>query len=181
MPRPDARRGFTLIEVLVALTIGSAVVLMVHQAFGVSADTVERLDTARIAHRRSMRAQAELVAAFGSLEVGIPGAAAFAGDPARVRFSSRQRAHDATSAGDFAMIATTVTIRDGWLRLERDGAPDSLLAAESLTLDYLMAFGADASWVQSWHSPASAPLAVRMRLARGAVTDTFLYVIGPRG
>jgi hypothetical protein len=51
-----------------------------------------------------------------------------------------------------------------------------------VTFEYLLEYGAQARWVQEWHSPASAPLAVRLRLqADSGAVDTLMLVIGPRG
>jgi len=174
-------RGFTLIEVIVALTIGSAVVLMVHQAFGAMIDASARLDAARVNHTQQMHAREALEAAFGSLEIGFPGTAGFEGDPDRVAFSSEGRGDGGTGGPEVAGLVT-IGVAGDWLVLRRAGHPDSLVPATSVGFDYLLSYGAQATWVQSWHSPASAPLAVRMRLLHGdASADTLFLLIGPRG
>ncbi len=167
--------GFTLIEVLVALTIGSLVVLMVHESFGGAMDLAARLDAERQAHAAHMEAHAFLTRAFGSLEIGTPGTHGFEGLPDRVRFSS---VLDAKTPED-----VTIRLVGGRLVAERGTATARMLdSAGAVAFDYLLSYGSNASWVQEWHSPASAPLAARMRLLRpdGAI-DTLLFIIGPRG
>jgi len=173
MARTDHTAGFTLIEVLVALTIGSAVVLLVHQAFGSVTDMSARLDTERVAHGRRMRALAQLEQLFGSLDVTTARSRGFDGSPNRAAFASATR-------GESRLV--TLTARDGWLLLGAGNGPtDTLLAADAVTFDYLLSYGSGANWVQSWHSPVSAPLAVRLRLRRGDAADTLFFLIGPRG
>ena len=179
MPRPD-RRGFTLIEVVVSLAIGSAVVLMVHQAFGASVDLVARLDAARQEHRHVMRAQLALIAVFGSLEIGRMDGAGFQGDSLRVQFASRVRGTIGTA--QTSTVPTIVDVSGTALLLRREGTPaETLMTADDVAFDFLLAYGEDAKWLPSFHSPVGAPLAVRVRLKHGMTSDTLLYLIGPRG
>jgi prepilin-type N-terminal cleavage/methylation domain-containing protein len=167
--------GFTLIEVLVALTIGSLVVLMVHESFGGAMDLAARLDAERQAHAAHMEAHAFLTRAFGSLEIGTPGTHGFEGLPDRMRFST---VLDTQMPED-----VTVRLVDGQLVAERGTVVARTIdSATAIAFDYLLSYGSTASWVQEWHSPASAPLAARLRLLHpdGAI-DTLLFIIGPRG
>lgn len=176
MARRNPSRGFTLIEVIVALSIGSAVVLMVHQAFGSVIDTSVRLDAQRAVHGTRMHGREALEAAFGSLEIGFAGTVGFEGNPDRAEFSATLRANGRP-------VPVTISVENAWLTL-RQGADrvDSLAPVTSVGFEYLLSYGAQATWVQSWHSPASAPLAVRMRLMHAdAPADTLLFAIGPRG
>jgi len=166
--------GFTLIEVLVALTISSLVVLMVHDTFSDATDLAARLDTERQAHAAHMEARAFLTRAFGSLEIGTYNTQGFEGLPDRVRFSSKL---DAKTAED-----VSVRIAEGHLVAERGATVQTFDSAQAVAFDYLLSYGSNASWVQEWHSPASAPLATRMRVAhRDGSIDTLLFIIGPRG
>ena len=169
------RNGFTLIEVLVALTIGSIVVLMVHDCFAGMTDLAARLDAERRAASARTDARAFLVRAFGSLEIGTPHMHGFEGLPDRVTFSS---------ALDDS-LPTAITIRMDGARLIAEGPnapPRQLDSAVAVSCDYLLSFGSQSTWVQEWHSPASAPLATRMRLQRrDGTVDTLLLIIGPRG
>jgi len=158
---------------------------MVHQAFGSVLDASGKLDEARAEHGRRMHAREMLETAFGSLEIGFAGTAGFEGDPERVRFSTEGRGDEGTEGrGDGGAKGRTVAVgvEDRWLVMRDRGRADTLTQATAVGFDYLLSYGAQATWVQSWHSPASAPLAVRMRLrlVDGSV-DTLLLVIGPRG
>ena len=167
-------RGFTLIEVLVALTIGALVVLMVHQSFGSAAAVVDRLDNTRRLHRTRMDAEERLTEGFGSLEAGTAAGTGFEGAENRVEFS---RAGGSGGRRIGRPERLVLRVQDSLLLLGNE----PLLAANDVAFDYLLSYGAQASWVRSWHSPVSAPLAVRMRLERGPTTDTLLFFIGPRG
>jgi prepilin-type N-terminal cleavage/methylation domain-containing protein len=172
MARAD-RRGFTLIEVLVALTIGSAVVLLVHQAFGSVTDMSARLNGERVRHARRMAGLERLVQVFGSLDVTTVRSRGFEGSPNRAAFAT---------ATDGPSRLVTLTARNGWLLLSAaDGPADTLLAADAVMFDYLLSYGSQSSWVQAWHSPVSAPLAVRVRLHHGDQADTLFFLVGPRG
>ena len=80
----------------------------------------------------------------------------------------------------------------------RDRDPDLVifevpeLSAERLTAEVDLLRGSlepgeRSRWVQEWRSPSTAPLAVRMRIRRGAAsdgvarTDTLLLLVGERG
>jgi prepilin-type N-terminal cleavage/methylation domain-containing protein len=197
------RRGFTLIELMVALVLGGLVVLLAHRTFGVASDLGHRVAERREAHDRAMNGRRFLAQAFGSLEVGTVRNAGFrglqdevafttwlvdeTGAPVRKQVTVRlDRSADdtgsvAASEAGAARLLALVALVEGGNALPRDTL---VLAPEvtGLALDYLLDLGADAAWVREWRSPVSAPLAVRLRVtgASGAV-DTLLCVIGPRG
>jgi prepilin-type N-terminal cleavage/methylation domain-containing protein len=180
--------GFTLVELLVALTVGAAVVLLAHRTFAVAGDLAGRVAAVRQIHDRDMNARRFLVQALGSLEVGRSPNGGFRGLMDDVSFAAWLPAPDdtvrrhrvrvaATSEGVVALIAP--------LRANGVTAPDTLRlfpGAHDVRFDYLLDFGADAAWVREWQSPVSAPLAVRLRITRadGSV-DTLLFAVGPRG
>ena len=189
------RRGFTLIEVVVALTIGAVVVLLAHELFGAVAEHGRTLTVARTALDRSANSRRWLDATFLSLDVGTEGAAGFDGRP------------------DHAGFASWLLTPDGWFErrtvsLARDndrlvasvvpGQPIALMdSVGDLALDYLLEPGAESRWVREWVSPVSAPLAVRMRIEKagcpkglpvgretrdaGCVVDTLLFLVKERG
>src|ERR1041384_7431521 len=82
------QRGFTLVEILVALTIGAIIVLLAHELFGAVADRGRTLTVARAALDRSANARRWLDATFLSLDVGAEGAAGFDGRPDHAAFAS---------------------------------------------------------------------------------------------
>ncbi len=181
------QRGFTLIEVLVAFTIGALVVLVAHQLFAAVAEGGGALVTARRVLDRDVNAHRWLEATFRSLDVGTEGAGGFEGRRDRVRFTSWLRTPD----GWFERRALVLEREDGRLIANvTPGDPIALLDnVTNLQLDYLLEPGAESRWVQEWVSPVSAPEAVRLRVTRvrkerqgeRAVVDTLLFLIGERG
>jgi prepilin-type N-terminal cleavage/methylation domain-containing protein len=167
-------RGFTLVEIMVALTLSAMVLVLAHRVLAGIVDGSARLATVRTNLDREMNARRWLTEAFGSLD------APFAGRQQQVEFSTAQ------------------LVSSGWLEprrvlLGRSG--DSLVASldgegrvvlargvSSVAFDYLLDPGAEAKWVREWISPVSAPLAVRIRIAKSrGVIDTLLLFVGPRG
>jgi prepilin-type N-terminal cleavage/methylation domain-containing protein len=181
--------GFTLIEVIVALTVGATVVLLGHRLFAGVTDGARRMDVARIALDREANARRWLVEAFSSLDVG--NGAGFNGHADRVQFAAWLQ----TSEGWLLRRPIDLTVRDRRLVAQLDSGQSLVLvdSVRRLELDYLLEVGAEtgdpsampgerASFVREWISPVSAPLAVRLRLTRMAGgADTLLLMIGPRG
>lgn len=170
-------RGFTLIEVLVALTIASLVLLAAHQMFTGVADGARAVATERQVLDRRSNARRWLKATFLSLE------APFEGRANNISFTSWQL----TPGGWFEPQPIAVGCH-GTLLVARH-AGDILTLADDVTgvaFDYLLDPGADAKWVHEWNSPVSAPLAVRVRIAgcgkrEAGCVDTLLFLVRERG
>jgi len=180
---PADRRGFTLIEIMVALTLSALVVLVAHRVFTGVVDGAGRLSEARLALDREANARRFLQEAFGSLDVGSEGAGGFAGRTERVEFATWQRVPE----GWLERRRLTLGVEAG--RFIARTAGESVALRDSVVgveFDYLLQPGANAAWVREWISPVSAPVAVRVRVTRvrstehGAV-DTSLLIVGPRG
>jgi prepilin-type N-terminal cleavage/methylation domain-containing protein len=179
--------GFTLVEVLVALTIGALVVLLAHQLFGAVADRGKTLTAARTALDHSANARRWLDATFLSLDVGTEGAGGFEGRPNHVAFTTCLLTPD----GWFERRQVTLDAEQGRLRaMVSPGTPIALMdSVTDVQFDYLLEPGAESRWVREWVSPVSAPVAVRMRITKagngereaGNVVDTLLYLIKERG
>jgi prepilin-type N-terminal cleavage/methylation domain-containing protein len=179
--------GFTLIEVMVALTIGSLVVLVAHQLFAAVAERGRTLIVARTAHDRAVNARRWLAATFLSLDVGTDGASGFDGRPDHAAFSTWLLTPD----GWFERRKVTISAEQRRLQAAiTPGTPIALVdSVTDLQLDYLLEPGAESRWVREWVSPVSAPVAVRLRIARagcetsdaGCVVDTLLFLIKERG
>jgi len=171
-------RGFSLIEVMVALTMGALVVLLAGRLFAAVGDAGQELRAARTALDREANARRWLAATFLSLDVG-PEAGPFQGNRDQVAFVSWQL----TSGGWFAGHRVRLAVDRG--RLIAAVAPrDSVTLADSvrgLGVDYLLEHGAEAHWVREWVSAVSAPVAVRLRIARAGGVDTLLFLIKERG
>lgn len=172
-----APAGFTLIEVLVALTIASTVVLGAHQIFTGVADGTNALTAERWSLDRSSNARRWLKATFLSLEPPFEGRAG------SVSFTSWQ-----LSSGRWFEQQQIVLRRDG-RRLVATHSNAALDLADNVTdlaFDYLLEPGADTRWVREWISPVSAPVAIRVRIAGcgigdAACVDTLLFLVKERG
>ena len=181
------RRGFTLLEVLVALAIGGIVALLAHQLFGAVVVHGRTLTEARTTLDRVSNARRWLEATFLSLDVGTDGASGFEGRPDHAVFS----AWLLTSDGWFERRQVALRWDTGRLRATvTPGTPIALMdSVADVEMDYLLEPGADSRWVREWVSPVSAPLAVRMRVTLGRVTwdvdrvdvDTLLFLVKERG
>lgn len=179
--------GFTLIEALVALTIGALVVLLAHQVFAAVADRGRTLLAARESLDRTMNARRWLAATFLSLDVGMESAGGFDGRMDRMAFATWQR----TADGWFERRGIVLSREgDRLMTVVTPGAPVALMDdVDAVAFDYLLEPGAEARWVREWMSPVSAPVAVRMRIAKtgcgirdaGCVVDTLLFLIKERG
>jgi prepilin-type N-terminal cleavage/methylation domain-containing protein len=179
--------GFTLIEMLVALTIGGVAVLLAHQVFAAVADRGQALVHARLILDREVNARRWLEAAFLSLDVNMESAGGFEGRPQRVQFASWLRTLD----GWFER-RTVVLARDHDRMVATTTPGDAIALLDNvidLQLDYLLEPGAESRWVREWVSPVSAPVAVRLRVRRvsekaeggRAAVDTLLFLIEERG
>jgi len=171
------RAGFTLIEVLVALTIASVVIIAAHQAFSGVADGSKAVASAREALDRSSNGRRWLKAAFLSLEPPFDGRAS------RMSFTSWQE----TSGGWFSPKSVVLTLEQD--RLTARAADQSIelrTGATDVAFDYLLEPGADTKWVREWVSPVSAPLAIRLRIGGcgkrdAGCVDTLLFLVKELG
>ena len=175
--RPGVPAGFTLIEVMIALTLSALVVLLAHRIFTGVVDGAQRLEAARTALDRVGNARRSLTELFGSLDVGTEGTGGFAGRPDRVEFTTWQR----VPQGWLERRRAVVAVENGVLVARTDmllALEDSVTGVE---FDYLLEPGANAAWVREWISPVSAPVAVRVRIQHAAAIDTLLFIVGSRG
>lgn len=176
--RRDA--GFTLLEIMVALTVGAIVVLTAERLFAGAADSGRALERARTALDREGNSRRWLQLTFLSLEIADSGSSGFSGDTDQLRFT----AWEPVARGWFEPREVELGVSEG--RFEAVASPgEPLILAEgvqTVAIDYLLEPGADSRWVRQWVSPASAPLAVRIRLRRVATgEDTLLLLIKGRG
>jgi len=187
--------GFTLVEVMVALTIGAVVVLLAHELFGAVAERGRRLTVVRTALDRSANARRWLDATFLSLDVGTDGAGGFDGRPDHAAFASWLLTPDGWFERRTVSLARN---NDRLVASVAPGQPIALMdSVAELALDYLLEPGAESRWVREWVSPVSAPVAVRMRIEKAGcpkglpvgrgmrdarcMVDTLLFLIKERG
>ena len=174
------RRGFTLIEVTVALLVGALVVTIAHALVAGVADRGRVLAAAREALDREMNARRWLQATLLSLDVGTDSAAWLAGQANRVEFAAWERSPDDW----FERRRMTLARQDGQLVVTMIPGKSIALwdSVRDVAFDYLLEPGADARWVREWESSASAPLALRLRVTTAAGrVDTLLLLIKARG
>jgi len=182
------RRGFTLIETLIALLVSSLVVLLAHQLFAGIAERGQTLISARATLDRDANARRWLRAAFLSLEVGTDSAGGFDGRRDHAAFAAWL-----LTAGGWCERRTIILARVADRFVASSPSGDALVLREQVTgveFDYLLEPGADARWVREWVSPVGAPLAVRLRLTGprwgsgdrgGAPVDTLFFLVKERG
>jgi len=159
-----SRRGFTVIELVVALTLGALVVLIAHRLYAGALDGAARLLGGRRELDRQVNGERWLASAFTSLEVGPAPLGGFSGSPHGVAFGSWRQ----TPMGWFAPVRISLEqVGDSLVGALSSGT--RILVAERVSVldcDYLLAWGANASWVRTWQSPVSAPIALRVRVTR---------------
>lgn len=176
-----ATRGFTLIEVTVALVLASLVLLTAHRLGSALLDAVRHSSTSEQALARTANVRRVLVHVLGSVQAGVSDGDGFTGDTTKITCTSW------FTDGDGWPTRGRVTLSHNAKSLTLEGLPGgAVVLADSVArvrFDYLLGLGARSSWVRGWSSPVSAPLAVRIRLERaaGAPADTILLFIGPRG
>lgn len=179
------RRGFTLIELMVALAITSLVALLGHQIFAVATRGAQNLRRAGYDLDRRSNARRWLSLTLGSLEVGQPGDTPFEGRPAELRCT----AWIETPLGWMERTDIRLTLAGSHLvaSADRAGAISLSDSTASVAFDYLLVPGADSRWIGDWSSPTTAPVAIRIRLGHLADStvvrrvDTLLFLIKARG
>jgi prepilin-type N-terminal cleavage/methylation domain-containing protein len=171
-------RGFTLVELMVAITIGSLVVLLIHQVFATVTDAIDRMRAAQQRLESNRLAGRWLEATLLSLEAGNSGPG-FEGHSDRMTFSSWLL----TEQGWLERRTVALALTDGILLARSASQTVSLFSGvDAVAFDYLVDPGLDSRWVTDWVSPVSAPLAVRLRLGRTAGrVDTTLFLVKGRG
>ena len=180
------RRGFTLIEVLVGLTIAGAALLIARGLFREAADRGRAVLALTIARAERARALQWLRSALGSLQVGLADDDTFDGQSDRVEFTSR------LETGNGWLEARRIAFFDSSAALRASVKPGRSFALfsgiERVECHYLLTAGERSEWLRGWRSPATAPIALRVVLwhqAGGARVsapgaDTLVFRIGPR-
>jgi prepilin-type N-terminal cleavage/methylation domain-containing protein len=174
-------RGFTLVEVLVALVLGGIAAMLASSISTHVRDSLSRLNRAVVNHESDAHARDWLRDTFDFVEPYANGDGGVMGSKTRLTFFSRTW----NARGGHPLGRLSVVV-DSTLRIENaDGEvvtlADGLVTGE---LDYLGSYGATATFGSYWDSRISAPLAVRIRLGRRRrdviVVDTLLFWVGAR-
>ena len=171
------RNAFTLIEVVLALTIAAMGVTLAAAAFGVSIDAARSLEVHAEAREREANAWRWLAEAVASIDVAPEPSMPFVGTATSLSFH------------------THVRVRDGWFEpglVELSHDPPGVVAhtehgavrlfdsIDAVAIDYLDRFGAGSAWLTRWQSTIAPPLAIRLRVGRAHEADTALFYIGAR-
>lgn len=173
-----ARRGFTLVEVLLAMVTGAVVALLAHEIFRSVTDTRQTLLAAGAEDDVRAQARRWLTGALRSCRVGPD--STFEGHTTEATFTT------VLPVGPGRLEPSRVKLFVGSRGLALAGAATGSIlldpSAVSLRLDYLHELGSQAAWSAEWVSPVSAPTAVRLRIGRttagGEEVDTLLFLLG---
>ncbi len=174
-----ARTGFTLVELMVALVLGSLTVLLTHQVFTAVSDGIRRMAAAQTDWEAKQFAGRWLDDAILSLETGS-GGGGFDGHADRLEFSTWLM----TEQGWPERQRVSLSLNHHRLVARAAGSSVELFPElRSVAFDYLLDPGLNSHWVSDWSSPVSAPLGVRLRLERIQPhhTDTLLFLVKGRG
>jgi len=174
--------GFTLIEIMVALVVGSIVLVTAQATLSALSDREQALEPVAVAADRVANGRQELRALVGNIEVGTIGTTAFAGDAQHARFSSWcdtpsgwQERCDVDLSYDTAADHATLVAHIG-------AQPIVLLAGfERGAFRYLQSAATGGEWLDEWGGGVTAPLGIGAVLRYPRRTDTLILRIGPRG
>lgn len=167
-------RGFTLLEVLIALVIGAMLALVAGRTASFVMQTNGRMQAAAEEQDRAMNAERWLREAL-RLTSASP-QAEFVGLPAMLESNALIRTGDGWWEPARLRIAVEAGSLVGRMRDERLVLRTGVRGVE---MDYLIEPGADSRWVNTWLSSSATPVAVRLRLRRDTpatqeVADTLL-------
>ncbi len=177
----SGRQGFTLVEVMVALTVMGIVLVGARTMLGQIADDADRITAAAADADRDANAEGLLRAVAGRLELPVaPGEdAGFEGEAHGARFGSWCEVPDGWLEQCRASL--------GFIRLEDDNVLALRLSTGELVqlrrgfgageLVYLRDAANGGDWVRSWGASIAAPLAIGIVIDG----DTTIVPIGERG
>lgn len=171
------RSGFSLVEVMVALTIAGLTVSIAGVVFGSTADMLATLKRQAVATDQRENAWRWIDDAFSRVVVNHDPERWFLGGSDRLSFHTEMW----VEAGWRELNAVELAVDRGRLTAR---FPDGrvLMLRDSVTFagfDYLDRLGAGAPWHRQWESDVTVPLAVRLRFqSANARADTLLFLLG---
>jgi prepilin-type N-terminal cleavage/methylation domain-containing protein len=171
--------GFTLIEVMVALTVGAVVLLGAHALLSQLGDSAERIAASAVALDREASADAVLRSAVADLEAVDDAEHRFQGSEQGARFLTWCPVPEGWVEPCDAMLGIIRVGDENVLALELGAAEPIALRRgfRAGTLRYLMGAEDGGVWLSEWTSAVAPPLAVGVVLD----TDTLILRIGERG
>jgi prepilin-type N-terminal cleavage/methylation domain-containing protein len=169
--------GFTLLELLVALTVSGAVLLAAHGLFSVVTDHASRSAAARMEGDNARNGEHLLRRLVGQVEI-VPGLEGFDGGPDAMRFVSWCPAPGGWMERCLVRLALvaepdSVLLRAYWLGRRTDLRRGRGEAA----FHYLNSARGGGEWLIFWARALEPPPAVRVVIG----TDTIVVRIGERG
>lgn len=174
-------RGFTLIEVMVALVLLALVISLSAAVFAGVTGAATLVGDGREAFDRGMNARRWLDRSLSSIEAGTPEAGGFVGETEGMAYAS----WEPVAGGWYERVHVRLAVQGTALTASINGLPLVLRdSVQRLTIDYLLTPGATSRWVEEWSSASHPPLAVRFRLVPFAAhdtIDTLLFLIRERG
>jgi prepilin-type N-terminal cleavage/methylation domain-containing protein len=176
----SSRFGFTLVEIIAALSIGALVMLLAHAIVGSTTDQVRSLSRADEALSRESNGYRWLAETLRSVHVGASDGSRFDGTEAEVRYSTWL-----LRAGGWSEMDRVRVGLDGAALVAALGSGRSIILRDSVRhveFDYLRERGERSPWVGEWTSDVAPPIGLRIRVSTGsgplAVVDTLL--LAPR-
>lgn len=173
------RRGFTLIEVIVAMVVAGLAVSTAAAIFATATDAVRQMAERSEVRMREANGRQVLAELLAGLESDPDGDARFEGASDRMRFRTRYW----ISSGWPEPFEVLVSVAGGSITVNLpDGGRTTVLDSVSeAAFDYLLTRGADSPWLAEWSSESTMPLAIRLRARRTRErTDTLVFLIGER-
>lgn len=178
MKSADARRpGFTLLEVVVALTIASIVVLGAHAMVDALGRHADRSAMVARSGDRSRNAERLIRSLAARVEIGVESSRRFTGSERSTRFATWcdapagwQERCTATIAFDTTNDVLAITLSTGERIELRHGFRQGALL-------YLGSAENGGTWMQSWGDGITAPLAIGIVID----ADTQIVRMGQRG
>jgi general secretion pathway protein J len=172
----SAQRGFTLIEVMVALVVTGMVVSLAYGTLRAGLDARERLDDRRARAESLVALRAVLGDALRHVERGVADddtVPAMSAAGAALLLATRGLAPP-QGAGErwrLTLAATTEGVRLDAAPERAGGVPVRLLVHEARALEVRVLPYAGAAWSRGWTRPSAAPAAVAVRLLDGDGRD----------
>jgi prepilin-type N-terminal cleavage/methylation domain-containing protein len=176
---PARRGGFTLVEVVVAISVSGLVLLGAHALLVGVADATDRLTAVTREAERSANGERLLRTLFARVEVGTSPVQRFAGDPRKARFTSWcDSPRGWQERCEVAVVFDSLGGRPAFVVVLSTGEVLPLRTHfGSGELRYLADPAAGGSWVRQWGPGAEAPVAVGVIVDH----DTMIVRIGERG
>ena len=180
MAHGDRRpRGFTLVEVMVALVVSGMVLLGVRALFENLSAAQRRIVTREVRANAAANGMRLLRALVGRLDVGNPQSVPFTGTPDSSRFSSWCEVPGGWLERCTVMLAFDTSGSLHTLVARFDGASRLVLVRgfRTGTIRYLSDPAGGGHWLSEWGTGITAPLAIGVILDR----DTLIVRVGERG